>query len=60
MTVMMSKIMLLITIFSPSSPVSRSIPAEIIGTPNANDVAAPPNNPKINKISTILPSNLSV
>ena len=31
------------------------MPAEINGTPNASDVAAPPSNPKINKISTTLP-----
>ncbi len=40
-------------ILDPSKPVNRSIPAEIIGTPRASDVAAPPSKPKINKISTI-------
>ncbi len=39
-------------IFLPSKPVNLSMPAEINGTPNASDVAAPPSNPKINKIST--------
>ncbi len=53
-------IILLITIFSTSIPVSRSIPAEIIVTHSDNDVASPHNNPNINKISTIFPSNLSV
>ena len=47
-------------ILDPSKPVNRSIPAEIIGTPRASDVAAPPSKPKINKISTIFPNNLSV
>ncbi len=47
-------------IFLPSKPVNLSMPAEINGTPNASDVAAPPSNPKINKISTTLPTNLSV
>ena len=60
MTVIVSKIIDRMTIFSPSIPVSLSIPAEIIGTPSANDVAAPPSKPKINKISTNLPTNLSV
>lgn len=40
---------------SPSIPVNRSIPEEINGTPNAKEVAAPPNSPNINKISTNLP-----
>ena len=48
------------TMFVPSKPVNFSTPAEIIGTPSANDVAAPPSKPKMNKISTNLPTNLSV
>lgn len=59
-TVIVSKIAERNTIFLPSRPVSLSIPAEINGTPSARDVAAPPSNPKINKISTTLPTNLSV
>ena len=48
------------TILVPSKPVNFSTPAEIIGTPSANDVAAPPSKPNINNISTTLPINLSV
>ena len=59
-TVIVNKMIERITIFSPFKPVSLSIPADIKGTPKASDVAAPPNNPKINKISTSLPTNLSV
>ena len=60
MTVIVKSIIERITILSPSIPVNRSIPEEINGTPNAKEVAAPPNSPNINKISTNLPKNLSV
>lgn len=55
MTVIVKSIIERITILSPSIPVNRSIPEEINGTPNAKEVAAPPNSPNINKISTNLP-----
>ena len=52
MTVIVKSIIERITILSPSIPVNRSIPEEINGTPNAKEVAAPPNSP--NKIRYLL------